>query len=569
MTDIRHIFFCLFLSVILLSCSSEEVVSDNSPQAIHDMAFSIGRTERFTRQTVDVVQDEGQAFRGINQLKVLSFVKDPSGPVTNTDEPTGEITTGTEDDRIADKYYYYIENYFLSLGTNHVLVYGQATPKANVGPEENGKLNTTLSNSNKKPANITFSLQSICNTDDATDETFTPAWALADYLTVIVKTPGWSTTTDSQLKALYLSFIHADTDGSGLMCGSAAHIKAYVKALKEQLETLRDASGTADNIKTLCGDIIINIGDTEATASCVNNGYPRSIGLPDAAAVLRWVGGSENKFSVRTQATTLDNINNITRYVHPAELWYYVNSPLCTSEDAVTRDTYQSSTDWETLLAEKYTAGSTIGDKTRSVAVQDPLQYGVSRLQMVLKPITGTLKDAKDDVVNYGATPTTSLPLTGIVIGAQHTMGFDFKPRLPQSDVDGCFIYDTVVGSPDTETGNWIVNTLTLQTYDEEQVPVILEIENKTGQQFTGKDGIVYPNTKFYLIGMVDATNEGSGEYWNRVFTQDHTTQVTIDVKSLANAYTCMPDLLSPRLEIGVEVTTKWVQSSSTTIILD
>jgi hypothetical protein len=68
---------------------------------------------------------------------------------------------------------------------------------------------------------------------------------------------------------------------------------------------------------------------------------------------------------------------------------------------------------------------------------------------------------------------------------------------------------------------------------------------------------------------MVDATNEGSGEYWNRVFTQDHTTQVTIDVKSLANAYTCMPDLLSPRLEIGVEVTTKWVQSSSTTIILD
>jgi hypothetical protein len=39
-------------------------------------------------------------------------------------------------------------------------------------------------------------------------------------------------------------------------------------------------------------------------------------------------------------------------------------------------------------------------------------------------------------------------------------------------------------------------------------------------------------------------------------------------VTSLANAYSCMPDLLAPRLEIGVEVTTDWIQSTTTNVML-
>ena len=39
-------------------------------------------------------------------------------------------------------------------------------------------------------------------------------------------------------------------------------------------------------------------------------------------------------------------------------------------------------------------------------------------------------------------------------------------------------------------------------------------------------------------------------------------------VSSKENAYTCIPDLLEPRLEIGVQVVTKWIQSTPTTVKL-
>ena len=575
MTDVRLFFSAMLLGTMLLSCSEAEVSSDAVVRS--QLAFSVSQTPQQTRQGLDVVQgQEPVVYRGIDHLDVMSFITaSPTTPVSVTDEPLEDLARGTEADRVSGKEYYYLEDYMLNNGTNRVLVYGRAkTISGKESKTENGILNTTL-NGVTKPADITFSLESICKKDNAgtgtsdCDAEFVPAWNLAEYLTTIANTTGWSENAD--LKNLYLNFIHADTDGSGLMCGSAAHIKAYVNKLKEQLTDIKDDTSTSDDTKALCTAIINHIGDTEATTSCVNNGYPGTLGLPDAAAVLRW-SSSDSKFIVLTKASTLDNINDVTRYVYPAELWYYVNSGVCTSEDPVTKVHYQNSSDWETLLAERYTAGPTVNNHTRSVAVESPLQYGVARLKMILEPITGGdngLKDAKDEVI-VAANATATYPLTGVVIGAQYPVGFDFKPLATKDDDKKCFIYDTVVGSKDTETGKWTVNTLVLQTYEEERVPVILELTNNTTEQFTGRDGVVYPGTKFYLIGMADGTDEGYGtESYNRVFTQDFITQLTLKVNSLANAYTCMPDLKQPRLEVGVEVKTKWIQSTTSTVILD
>ena len=107
-----------------------------------------------------------------------------------------------------------------------------------------------------------------------------------------------------------------------------------------------------------------------------------------------------------------------------------------------------------------------------------------------------------------------------------------------------------------------------LQSYDNEKVPVILEFENNTGHAFTGKDGTVYQGARFYLIALIDPAGQGTGTYANRVFTQDYTTTMSMSVTSLAKAYTCMPDLLAPRLEIGVQVVTKWIQATTTNVEL-
>lgn len=549
--------YWLLLPVLLVqalsSCSLiDEQEYDNNSSSTVSLAFTVSNaTENKTRMSNDVVQAEGQSFRGMKGLLVIPFATD-GGLVKAEDMPLISTVSGNNSNQVENENYYYFDKCSMTRGTNRVLVYGQAADIANkTALSLNGKLETNLVD-RMLPNDITFSLSPIRKTTDVHPD----AQALASYMTTIANTNGWSTTNNEQMKALYLDFINAQSEGNGLMSGSAAHVKAYVNALKQQIKNNTDELST----------VILSKIDADAK-SCLDNGYPSnpstSLGLPDGAAALRW---SDGKFSVRTTTTTLDNINNITRYTYPAELWYYANSGIHTSTDEVAKSDYQSET-WENLLSNYYKGTRYINGDTRSVAVDEPLQYGVACLQMTLNKITASpLKDAKDQLVTYEA---SQFPLKAVIIGGQHTVGFDFKPKGEQSDVDARFIYDTVVGDPDSD-GKYTVNTLVLQSYDGEKVPIILEFENKTGQKFAGKDGIIYPDTKFYLIAQVNpATGTVADESAKRrVFTRDYTTTMTMSVISLANAYSCMPDLLAPRLEIGVQVTTTWIQPTTTTVIL-
>ena len=546
MTDIRNIISCLLLYMVLLSCTAGDDVSQQYGQQSTELLLSVGKTENLTRQASDVIQDEGQAFRGLKGLLAIPFATDGNA-VTTSDIPLLTTTSGSDVNRVNQLFYYYMPCTLMQ-GTNRMLVYGQAADvTGKTASAQNGKLETTLNN-RLSPADISFSLSSIRNTYDIHSD----AQVLATYMTNIANTTGWSTSTNSQLRALYLQFIHANGQEAEQMAGSANNVKAYVKALKDIL---------ADNTDDLSVAIKNNIGDIDNIA-CLNNGYPSastSLGLPDGAAALKW---NNTAFTVRTQTTTIDNINGIIRYTYPAELWYFVDSPIQTSMNEVSKESYAGKT-WNEIL-NLYTAGDHVMPSTKSVAVSNPLQYGVGRLQMTLTEIATSLQDAKgQDFVGSNANQT----LTGIIIGGQHTVGFDFTPREPESDLDARFIYDTEVGTADTD-GKWTVNTLVLQSYDDEKVPVVLEFQNNTGSQFAGKDGIIYPGTKFYLIAQLDPAGKGEGKYAGRVFTQDYTTKVSMKVTSLANAYSCMPDLLAPRLEIGVEVTTDWIQSTPTTVIL-
>ncbi|MBP5409505.1 MAG: hypothetical protein J6Y46_05030 [Prevotella sp.] len=560
----QNIIFLLLISVctLLTSCTTQDDVLTTHDTESYDLLLSVG-SQNGMRMANDVVQTDPEAFRGLLGVLVIPFQTTGNIDITTDDEPLVGSSSGIQSNKVSGRNYYYIENCPLSRGTNHVLAYGQAAIlSGKTAPSLNGKLETTLVN-RIKPSDITFSLASIRDNDDAPEG----ALALASYLTEIANTETttgkkWSTTTN-ELKDLYLDFIHADPEESGILPGSAAHVSAYVAALRAKLVTLKTHfDGISDEEGSAMCTAIMDKIDNATLSACLTNGYPSgagSVGLPDGAAALRWTGSS---FSVRTRTTTLDNINGIIRYTYPAELWYYVNSAIYTSIQDVAKSTYENQL-WNDLLNNYYQGTrSSINADTKSVAIENPLQYGVGRIQMTLETITGELRDSKDQVVNYVS--ADKLPMTAVIIGGQHTVGFDFKPMGEQSDLDARFIYDAEVGTTGT------VNTLVLQSYNNEKVPIILEFENKTENPFTGKDGIVYPNTKFYLIGEINpADGEGGDEKSaNRVFTQDYTTVVTTKVNSLANAYSCLPDLLKPRLEIGVQVQTKWIQSTTTTVKL-
>ena len=547
----RHIQYYLLLSMMMISCSTSD-----------DMAEQINETTASEAKQVDLLVSMGSkaskqastlthrapTFTEMDLLVAIPY-RTNGANVTANDAPLIDLV-GADEDNLAKEYEtakyntYYVNSCHLMTGTDRMLVYGKAKPVSN-NLKVNGQL-SVLPTIRKKTADILFSLTSIRESTEADAD----AQALANYMTAIANTTGWSTTTDATLKSYYLDFIRMGSEGAGLMSGAAANIKAFVTALK----------GLLTGSDALCTAIKANIDATDISA----NTYPRSVGLPDGAAAIRWTG---SKFEVKTTTTQLDNINGINRYTYPAELMFFVDSPIRTSAEEVSKTVYQENTKiWSAFLDTYYTGSTAVNTNTKAVAVENPIQYVVAKLDLTLTGMSATLKDAKDNVVTNADMST--MPLTGVIIGGQHTVGFNMKPQGEQTDVDGRFIYETTIDASNLATQGYKTSTLVLQSYDNEKVPVILEFENKTGHAFTGKDGIVYPDARFYLIAMIDPAGQGSGAYADRVFTQDYTTTMSMSVTSLAKAYTCMPDLLAPRLEVGVQVVTKWIQATTTNVEL-
>lgn len=557
----RHIVYYLLLGMMITSCS---MIDDDMPEQFNETTSSVSKqvdllvsigSGSLKPSLAPALTHRAPTFSAMDQLVAIPF-HTSGAEVTASDDPLINLV-GADEDNLAkeyatDKYNtYYVNTCHLMTGTDRMLVYGKAKPAhddTSYDPKVHGQL-SALPTIRKKTADIQFSLTSIRESTEADAD----AKALATYMTNIANTTGWSTTDDPTLKSYYLDFIRMGSEGAGLMSGAAANIKAFVAALRDLL-TGSDALSTA--IKT----------NIDANSTIASNTYPRSLGLPDGAAAIRWTG---SQFEVKTTTTQLDNINGINRYTYPAELMFFVDSPIRTSAEEVSKATYQNTDKlWSAFLNDYYKGSTAVNTNTKAVAVENPIQYGVAKLDLTLTGMSTTLSDAKNEVVLDA--DMAHLPLTGVIIGGQHTVGFNMKPQGAQTDVDGRFIYETTVDATNLATEGYKTSTLVLQSYDNEKVPVILEFKNNTGHAFTGKDGTVYPETRFYLIGMIDPADkkEEGKDYTNRVFTQDYTTTMSMSVTSLAKAYTCMPDLLAPRLEVGVQVVTKWIQATTTNVEL-
>ena len=553
----HFILFIFLLGLTMVSCSEGNDMSvggSNDEQTAQqvDLLVNVGSRALESLPVSSRAPHRAPTFSAMEQLVAIPYRTNGS-TVSANDAPLIDLVLADEKHNHVESHNtYYVNSYQLMTGTDRMLVYGKAKPAHDAptyNPTVHGKL-SDLPTTRKKTADIQFSLASIRESTEAHDD----AQALADYMTAIANTEGWSKTDDPTLKSYYLDFIRIGSEGAGLMSGAAANIKAFVAALKALLKGRSDALSTA---------IKENI---DANSTIASNTYPRSIGLPDGAAAIRWTG---EEFEVRTTTTTLDNINGINRYTYPAELMFFVDSPIRTSADEVSKEIYESTDKlWSAFLDTYYKGPTTVTTNTKAVAVENPIQYGVAKLDLTLTSMSTPLKDAKNEVVTNANMST--MPLTGVIIGGQHTVGFNMKPQGEQTDVDGRFIYETTIDNSNLATQGYKTSTLVLQSYDNEKVPVILEFENKTEHAFTGKDGTVYPGARFYLIALIDPVDkkEAGKDYTNRVFTQDYTTTMSMSVASLANAYTCMPDLLAPRLEIGVQVVTKWIQATTTNVEL-
>lgn len=558
------------MGMLVTACGNVDDLERAEEPVKVSMAFSVSNAATpYTRLTDAVIQNNNNPFRGLQDMKFIPF--DVQGTITKDDTPKLYQVTGTltNFDGTNSKHYYYEDCSFMQ-GVASFLVYARATV-ASGGKAVNGSLTATFP-LDMAPAGISFSPEAIYPSTEAPADAKQIAEYLTDIAKTTAKTTGWATTEDSHLKAYYHNFIGQGSVAPSVIAASSANARAYVTEL-QRLIALEPAS----ELRTA----ILNTIDIEHLNTHIPADFPASIGLPDGAAAVRWekpIGKTAYEFVPQTVTTTEAPINSLARFAYPAELYYYGNSQICAST-LDNRKSYYSKADWGTshddantvLSGFEYDPGI-VSNNTKAIAIKQPLQYAVSRLDATFYAAQSQLPDA--DGTNVEVTQK-AFPLTGIIIGGQRPVGFDFKPE-DDSDTNVSFVYDSKVNTNTNNAPYYLslaeqgpIHTLLLQDYDGKDEVVILEFTNDSASDFKGVDGIVYRGTKFYLIGTIPApTVEGSEDYKKRVFTQDFTTTVKMKIESLAKAYNVLPNLLSPRLEIGVRLTTDWLQSTPTTVEL-
>ena len=467
----------------------------------------------------------------------------------------------------------------IGTGVNGFRIYGGVPQLPPYTKMYNGSLIETFPESFTTVADlesISFNLETIYKSEDYASTNGIPegAQALADCMTAIATTSGFNTSTDDAIKEIFDRF----TNEGNVLPGSAASVKVWIEKFKESIQSTINDVNTAEEIK----EILIAVktaAETQITSigTITSSSYPRNINLPDGAAVLKWDKNTP-KFVPLISTTTIANINSMARFAYPAPLYYYVSSPIMTSEEKVDFATLysevttdDSKTAWDKVLANANFTKTSVTDNTRAVVLTQPVQFAVAQLKVKIKAHTSPLKDADNQNVTIGP---ECFPLKGIVVCDQRPVDYRFLPKEAApgvvSDAGVLFIYDNQVEANSylttQEAGVWApgCNTLVLQSLKDEDVNIILEFENNSGSSFKCLDGIVYPGTRFYMIGRVEASQfrfpdeNVYEENRNQVFTKDYITTVNMTVSSLAKAYNVPPNLLSPNLEIGVETTPQW-----------
>ena len=555
----------------LTGCKDNDVLTVNDDRPIvADLSLSVlPSNSSTTRMGGDVVQANGN-FRGLQSLRAIPFAT--QGKITTNDHPKAFDTQGirSEEYQKTSTNFYYFETCSFIAGVSSFLVYGRAqTDVSDDGsPQDkprNGSLVATFLG-DASPANISFAPDQIWDSTEAPNDGIVMANCLTDVANTRILYQGyyyaWCYAPDTKLRAFYLNFTGQVGDNNALIASSTANVQQYLGDLRVKIAALTFGAGT---INALLRQAVIEAIDKNMALLPAN--YPASVNLPAGAAVVRWNG---DRFQTETTTTTLANISSLRRYAYPAELYYYANSRIKTTTKDDRHNYYTTESNWDNVLNQYEYDNGVVTNNTTAVAIKEPLQYAVGCLQLSFNSFYGTFADAEGRAVTLNS---TSFPLTGIIVGSQRPVGFDFVPTT-NSDVDTRFIYD---GYPVNasgqqlhigQTGTGTTNTLVLQTWDGEDVTIILEFLNNSSTTFTGLNGMVYPGTRFYLVGSVKPKVTPQADYEKRAFTKDYITHVGITIASLAKAYNVMPDIMTPHLEIGISLTPQWIMATPTNVEL-
>lgn len=520
------------LSLVFTGCKDYEAdrLPDNTGEGV-SLAFDVSTQPVHTRMSENATKGDN---RGLLDLYLFPF--DVQGKIGSGAVPLSGSVADMNWETVT-YHRYGNRSVDIANGTASFLCYAKAAPVSG-GDFVNGAIFPDISKTSK-PAEISFSPKQIHSVTTA-DESIT---AIADYLTSLANAipPG--------KRDFFYQFVN---EGRPVAASSA-----NAAAMKEWVKTW----ATSESLTlTLPDDITIT-------------GYPESISLPDGAAVVKW-NYTEGKFEPVTETTTEANINSLSRFVYPAELYYYANSRIKTSATGDMKAHYNSYEKWADVL-KQYEKDNAVTDMdSRSVAIKDPLSYAVGLLQIGIVA-KSTLEDADGTTITLSSNDDETFPLTAVLVAGQYQQAFDFTPKENSTEY---IIYDKEVSGQWMGKGRAVnlsttppaayTNTLVLQSKDQSDVRFALEFTNNSGQDIQTLNGRVLKGTKFYLVGTIEVPSGQTDDYKKRAFTKGYDTQGVVRISSLKDAYPYLPNLLEPRLEIGIKLIPNWIQSTTTNVPL-
>lgn len=542
-------------------------------------------SHKSTRMTDAITQQSGKPFRGISNIVLLTFNGDPETKLTiNASSPINIGEDGNAYDK--DDYRRLYRDIQIPIGTTHMIFYGTASRNSE-SEFQAGKITEKGSKASEKTlTNLSHELTPIASDAkftldgdaqkiiaalndiakaNVTDGTTTYTWATIGSVTTL---PSWLTDQEKVfLSKRYTEFIK-------LKAGSKNSVVAFIKNLKLALAgetsgaTVPDGKILAKEIYDKCEAALTTIGTLD---------FPGKFNLPDGVATLSWTG---SEFQYNTPGTELFVTGNNIDYqkiCYPAELSYFVKTTTMVSDlDMSKVDNFPTYENWTKTTGADWTGKgfteSEVTNYTKTVGLKDPIQYSVAVLKSTVRCDAANLEDnaktigglKEDQSITVGE---NTFPITGILIGGQ-PKSVDWKYEAPTEGTFDHTIYDKIMnGDPiyaKSETSASNSNyTLVFDNKNatKQNVLVTIELENNSGKNFYGKDGVIPNGTKFYLVGELKpdaSTGTTNPNGVDRVFVQDYITTANFTIKNLKNAYNCIPDLRTSGINVGLAVDLKW-----------
>jgi len=605
----------LLALVLLTACSSGEDAAtgggeEDVPTVKARFMFSFsgnvaGKHKQATRMGNDVVQGEGQDFRGISDVRMLCFNTYPQASsskigkmieMNNSDENVIDVSAENELSEFREV--------SIPIGTSYFGFYARATdqPRTHEERMRYGVIETVGLGRNTYQGNsgVRFRPVQICTSDEPLGGSAVGERLLA-LLNELMSITGpeaapndrWATVNNLYLNEAYQRMTELKTLSSFHVQTMLAAVNRIIHQPFADDQGRQLAAAIAAKIAAAC--TVAPAADSETIQLKDDyQGFPDDIHLPAGAARIEWDQAQGRYVIPDVQAYGKQlNIMSVNDYCYPMNLQYQVLSNILASDQMVLQDAIADSTgtapasegqaNWKKLIDSLYqNANPVVTQTTQSVAMAQEVNYAVGRLALRARISTDNIYDAKGRLVDV----TNGFTLKGYIVGGQREVDYNFQTVAGSREYA---IYDTdlnggsqLLKRHDFTDYNYILG---LGTAADKNIYLAMELVNN-GQDFQGADGVIAHGATFYLVADLapsEGTNYTTGSL-DQIFCRDKATQVNLTINGgwpdkngdgvpdpdldsqgrpkpltgLATATYGMPRLDVPRPTVGLSVNLRW-----------